>query len=272
MAVRSKRAAVAAVQAPPPQEPIVIDVNGADVVYPLPFDASRSILKSVASVGVDKSARLRRGEGDKLGFQAITNLNLTIRKGERVALVGRNGSGKTTLLRLLGGALHASRGRVQVEGSVGCLYDGLATLDLEKTGFSNIDFFGRVYGLSEAERQDLRDDVEAFTELKYFLTMPVYTYSAGMLIRLSFALLTAVSHDVLLIDEALGAGDAHFTHKAQKRSREFTESATTLVLASHSDALVRELCTRAIWLQNGKILMDGGVDEVLGSYAAFTGD
>lgn len=250
-------------------QPVVIEVNGVDVTYTLAFGASRSILKSVANFGPDRSARIRRGSGDSIGVQAIRGLNLTIRQGERVALVGRNGSGKTTLLRLLGGALYASRGRVRVEGGVGCLYDGLATLDLEKTGYDNIDFFGRVHQLSAAERLSLREDVEAFTELKHFLAMPVYAYSAGMMVRLSFALLTAVSHDVLLIDEALGAGDAHFTHKAQKRSRAFTESATTLVLASHSDAIVRELCTRAIWLHNGKVLMDGGVDEVLGSYAAF---
>lgn len=254
------------------RQPAAIELNGVDVTYTLSFDASRSILRSVASFGPDRSARIRRGAGDSIGVQAIRGLNLTIRQGERVALVGRNGSGKTTLLKLLGGALYASRGRVRVEGGVGCLYDGLATLDLEKTGYDNIDFFGRVHQLTATERLALRKDIEVFTELKHFLAMPVYAYSAGMVVRLSFALLTAVSHDVLLIDEALGAGDAHFTHKAQKRSREFTESATTLVLASHSDALVRELCTRAIWLHNGKVLMDGGVDEVLGSYAAFAGD
>ena len=199
--------------------------------------------------------------------QALDNLNLTLDHGTKVGLVGHNGAGKTTLLRVLAGIYEPNEGTVDVEGQVAPMFDQSLGMDPESSGFENIVLRGLCLGMSKREIMARTDEIAKFTELGDFLNLPIRTFSDGMRTRLAFAISTAIQPDILLLDEGIAAGDAAFLAKANKRLEAFTEQASIIVLASHSNTLISRMCTSAILLEHGRLIAQGATDEILAVYA-----
>jgi ABC-type polysaccharide/polyol phosphate transport system ATPase subunit len=204
--------------------------------------------------------------GSNLIINALNNISLEVRDGERIGLVGQNGAGKTTLLRVLAGVYPPTSGEVQVTGRVSPMFDISLGMSPDSTGLENIKVCGALWGLSRAEIAAGIDDIVEFTELGDYLKIPVRTYSAGMLLRLSFAIATLRQPEILLLDEVIGVGDASFMAKAKARLEKIVSRAQILVVSSHSDGIIRDLCDKAIWLDKGSIAAFGTVDEVLAAY------
>jgi len=196
----------------------------------------------------------------------LKNLSLDLGEGDRICLIGHNGAGKTTLLRLVAGIYPASTGSVDVKGSAFTLLSGSIALNADATGYENIRLIASLYNWPSDKYQDLVRDIEEFTELGVYLSLPTRIYSAGMQARLSFALATAQNPDILLIDEGIGAGDAHFQEKAHERVNQFVSRARILLLASHSKDLCRLMCTKALVLSKGEGVFFGGVEEGFAFY------
>jgi lipopolysaccharide transport system ATP-binding protein len=230
------------------------------IEFPLYHFDSRSLNKRVLA---KTPLRLRQDASHRVVVAALRDLDFRIGRGERVALVGSNGAGKTTLLRTLAGVYQPVSGRLEVSGSIGSLIDPAAGMDPSSTGRENIVLRGLFRGMSQAESEAMADAVGAFSGLNEFLDAPVRTYSAGMQVRLSFAMATSMEPQILLMDEWFLAGDAAFMAKARGRLAKLVTEADILVLATHDMNIVREWCTRAIRLEAGRIVADGPVAEVL---------
>ena len=230
------------------------------IEFPLYHFDARSLKKRVLA-----KSRLREDTANRVVVAALHDLSFHIGRGERVALIGHNGAGKTTLLRTLAGVFEPVAGRLEVAGLVGSLIDPSAGMDPSSTGRENIVLRGLFRGMSQAESQAMADAVGSFSGLGEFLDTPVRTYSAGMQVRLSFAMATTMEPQILLMDEWFLAGDADFMAKARDRLTRLVGEADILVLATHDMAIVREWCTRAIKLEGGRIVADGTVAEVLGA-------
>ena len=197
---------------------------------------------------------------------ALRDVGLKIERGERVGIIGFNGAGKTKLLKVMCGIYAPSEGRVVVEGDIACLFELATGFEMEATGWDNILTRGLLLGLSRAEIRDRMREIADFTELGSALDRPLKTYSAGMFVRLAFAVSTSISPDVLLLDEVIAAGDLRFHEKARRRLEQMVARASILVLVSHSMGAVRQMCGRAIWLNEGAVRLDGPADEVTAAY------
>jgi len=229
-------------------------LEGVGVAYPIYNAASKSLRKQIVSIST--GGRVSTAKGHVATVLALDDINLDLKDGDRIGLVGHNGSGKTTLLRTMAGIFRPTRGRMIVEGRVSTVFGLGAGMDPELTGYENITRMAMLLGATLSEAEAFIPEIEDFTELGQFLAMPVRTYSAGMTTRLLFAVATAVHPEILLVDEVLGAGDAAFQEKAQKRLAEFVAKASIFVLASHAPALMNQFCTRMITLEHGRIVAD----------------
>lgn len=238
-----------------------IDARGVTIEFPLYHVGARSLKKRILA---RSPLRFREDESSRVVVQAIRDLNFRIDGGERVALTGPNGAGKTTLLRTLGGIYTPVAGRLEVAGEIGVLLDAGAGFDTESTGRENIRLRGLYQGLDAAAIRRLIDDVAEFSGLGAFLDVPIRTYSAGMSVRLAFAIATASQPAVLLMDEWFLAGDAEFLERAQGRLERLVVGAEILILATHDLGIVRRWCNRVIRIEAGQIVADGSVDAVLG--------
>jgi ABC-type polysaccharide/polyol phosphate transport system ATPase subunit len=204
--------------------------------------------------------------GKLRAVQALRNISLDLKTGDRLAIVGRNGSGKTTLLQVLGGILSPSAGRLTYRGRVTSLININLGIQPEASGHRNITLRGLASGYSRKEIEQKRGEIAEFSELGEFLSMPMMSYSAGMRMRLTFAIATAFTPEILVLDEWLSAGDTAFKKKATNRMQEFVGKAGILILASHSRQLILDNCEQAIWLDGGEIRERGPVEEVLKAY------
>ncbi|WP_035918195.1 ABC transporter ATP-binding protein [Legionella fairfieldensis] len=204
------------------------------------------------------------------GFLALSNINLQIRQGERVGLIGLNGAGKSTLLKMMAKIYHPSSGICHVEGRVCPLFEFATGFEMDMNGWSNIRIRAKLLGMSSQEIKEKIQEIADFTELGKFLDYPVRTYSAGMFIRLAFAISTAIIPEILLLDEVIGAGDISFTQKAAKRMETFMQKGQILVLATHTPDLLKNFCARTLWLHQGRIMMDGPTSEVWQAYTEFS--
>lgn len=200
---------------------------------------------------------------------ALKGLNIKVSLGERVAILGRNGSGKSTLLRMLAGIYPVDRGNVQVVGQIGTLLELAQGFETESTGRENIYYRGIAMGHSPARLRQVEQEIIDFADIGDFIDLPIRTYSAGMVVRLGFAISTQLSPDILLIDEIFGAGDAAFQERAFKRIMEVVNHAGIVILATHDLALVERLCTRVIWLHGGEVIRDGATAAVMPHFKAF---
>lgn len=239
-----------------------IEIENLSLSYPvIKVGAS---LRQVAMSGMT-GGLIKRGK-DVSTVAAIHDVSLKIESGDRVGLIGHNGAGKSTLLRVLAGIYTPSSGRVEISGKVGTLLDLGFGIDPEETGWENLRFVFDLIAEDRSQIDSLIADVAEFTELGEFLSMPVRTYSAGMQMRLSFGIATAMSPNVLLMDEVIGAGDASFYVKAEQRLLSITETAEILVLATHSIDLINSWCTKVIWMDKGEIVEFGETEAVVKKY------
>jgi ABC-type polysaccharide/polyol phosphate transport system ATPase subunit len=216
-----------------------------------------------ARVGTNTTSQ----SGGVLIMHAIKDLSLEINEGDRVCLIGHNGAGKTTLLRLIAGIYPSKTGSVSVEGKVFALLSGSMALNRDATGYENIRLIANLYGWPEETYQAQVREIEEFTELGEYLSLPTRIYSAGMHARLAFALATAHSPDILLVDEGMGAGDANFQKKAKERIDSFISRARIIVLATHAAELARRMCNKALLMSNGEGVFFGDLDEAFNRYA-----
>lgn len=199
-------------------------------------------------------------------FYALKNINLTIKKGESVALIGVNGSGKSTLLKLIAGVLYPSSGNITVKGSIAPLIELGAGFDPDLTARENIYLNGAVLGYGREFMNEHFNEIMDFAELWDFIDVPIKNYSSGMVARLGFSIATEVKADILVCDEILSVGDHMFQQKCQERMDNLLKGGTTLLFVSHSIKQVKSLCKRAVWLERGLIRLDGDVDQVCDEY------
>ena len=238
-----------------------IEAADLSVEFPLYHHNARSLKKRILA---SASGRLKSDEENRVVVAALRELNLTIGQGERVALIGPNGAGKSTLLRVLAGIYEPVAGRLLIEGQIGSLIDPAAGMDSLLTGRENIVLRCLYRGLTEKQGIALAESISEFSGLGEFLDVPIRGYSAGMNIRLAFALATAMTPDILLMDEWFLAGDADFMLRAEARLAQLVTDAEILVLATHDMNIIRKWCTRVIRLSGGRIVEDGPVEKVLG--------
>jgi len=199
-------------------------------------------------------------------FYALKNINLTVHRGEAVALIGANGSGKSTLLKCIAGVLYPSAGSVQVNGSIAPLIELGAGFDPDLTARENIYLNGAVLGYDRVFMDQHFQSIMDFAELWEFVDVPVKNFSSGMVARLGFAIATEVSADILVVDEILAVGDFRFQQKCKKRMAQMMAGGTTLLFVSHSEEQVKELCGRAVWIDRGEIKVDGNTEYAFENY------
>ena len=198
--------------------------------------------------------------------EVLKNINIDIKKGETVALIGTNGSGKSTLLKLMTKILYPNKGTVETNGKLTSLLELGAGFHPDFTGRENIYFNASIFGLTKQEIDKRLDDIIAFSELGTFIDNPVRTYSSGMYMRLAFSVAINVDAEILLIDEILSVGDQHFQDKCFAKLKELSQSDKTIVIVSHSLGQIEQLCSRAIWVYQGEIRQDGNAHEVIKEY------
>lgn len=213
--------------------------------------------------------RLFKGKLRYNEFWVLNDINLEIKKGESLALIGLNGSGKTTLLKTIAGILEPSKGVVRIAGSVAPLINLGAGFDHEATAKENVFLNGAILGYSKKEMQEKYDSIVEFSELGEFMNTPIKNFSSGMLSRLGFAIAVDVQPDILLVDEILSVGDINFRQKCQKKIQEILAKGTTLVYVSHNTSEAIKLCEKALWIKDNRMHMYGPTKDVVNEYLAY---
>jgi ABC-type polysaccharide/polyol phosphate transport system ATPase subunit len=244
-----------------PQAPAgqpIIQLNGVEKVFRLnkkkPFlvhDAVRRLL-----------GREKRGED----FWAIRDVNLSVWPGESLAVVGGNGAGKSTLLSLIAGTISPTRGRVTVSGRVGALLELGAGFHPDLTGRENIYLNASLLGIQRDEAEEQFENIVTYSELRDFIDVPLRNYSSGMQVRLGFAVAIHIHPEILIMDEVMSVGDQSFQSKCSRSIRQFQEEGKTILFVSHSSGQVSQLCRRVIWLDHGRVKMEGPTKDVLAAY------
>jgi lipopolysaccharide transport system ATP-binding protein len=242
----------------------IIDFQRVCVDFPVFNSTGRSLKKRLMSVAT--GGQLSEDATGVVVIRALENLTFKFEDGERVALLGHNGAGKTTLLRVLSGVYAPTLGSAVAQGQLGSLIDISLGIDPEASGLDNIYIRGRLLGMSAAEIKAKTPEIVEYSELGDFIEMPVRTYSTGMHMRLAFTISTTLRPEILLMDEWLSVGDEGFKHKAEARMNDVVQSTNILVVATHSRELALKTCTRALWLEHGKIKMDATPSEVCDAY------
>ena len=209
---------------------------------------------------------IKRDLKPKTNFKALNNLSFTINKGERVGIIGFNGAGKSTLLKVLSGVFKPTVGSIYTNGKIAPLLELGAGFDHNYSGRENVFLNGAILGYSKEFLLSKYDEIVEFSELGDFMEIPIKNYSSGMNAKLGFSVATVVEPDILILDEILSVGDVKFQKKSGDKLKSMMGSGVTVLLVSHSTAKIRELCTRAIWLDKGKLVMDGDVDYVCDAY------
>ena len=197
---------------------------------------------------------------------ALRDVSFEIQEGETVGIVGRNGAGKSTLLKVISRVLRPSKGRIEVRGLISPILELGTGFDHELTGLENIYLNALLLGRTRREIEEKLEEIIDFSGLGDFIRSPIRNYSSGMLARLGFSVATAWLPEILILDEVLAVGDAAFTEKCEAKMRTFHDAGITILVVSHSDKVIRETCSRCIWLDAGRLRADGGTEEVLDLY------
>ncbi|MES2214592.1 MAG: ABC transporter ATP-binding protein [Pseudomonadota bacterium] len=243
-----------------------IELKNVSIDYPLEHEDGYSLKNSLLNFYV--KAQKPRAEF----FRALDNISLSIDCGEKVGIIGLNGAGKSTILRVMSGIFHPSEGSIKINGEVSPLLDFATGFERHLTGLENIKIRLLFLGLSKKEVEAKIPEIIEFSELGDFIYQQVRTYSAGMFIRLAFAVSTSIEPEILIADEIIGAGDAQFATKAKTRLEQFLSKNSTTILSSHSMDLLHSFCNRVIWLHKGKIIADGPTQEVVKDYESRAAD
>lgn len=245
-----------------------VTFDGVDIDFPIYSAHGRSLKRSV--LRFTTGGRIGVSEDDRVVVSALRGVTFSAVHGERIGLIGHNGSGKSTMLRTAAGVYEPPRGVLTVNGRVASLIDLTLGMDMEATGYENIWLRSLFLGLSPSDLATHIDEVADVTELGGFLSMPVRTYSSGMMLRLAFAVSTSVVPDILLMDEWIGVGDKSFVAKAQDRLKKLVGRTGILFIASHSEGMIKETCSRVLWLEKGQVRADGSPDDVYRDYNSWS--
>ena len=238
----------------------VIELDGVSVHYRLPRERILTFKEF--------AIQWLRGRVVYDDLVALANLDLEVHRGESIGIIGRNGAGKTTLMKVIARVLRPSEGTVEVHGKVAPLLELGAGFDMELSGRENVFLNGAILGRSRREMQRRFPGIVEFSELGHFIDAPLRTYSTGMVARLGFAIATDVEPDILLIDEILSVGDIEFQRRCSERLESILARGATLVLVSHSPESVLQLCARAVWLEQGRVIADGPARDVVDAFVA----
>ena len=243
---------------------IAIKVTHVSKDFKLYYDKAHTLKEKILFF-----SKKNRDKNDIL--HVLKDINLEIKKGETVALIGTNGSGKSTLLKLMTKIIYPNKGTITTNGKLTSLLELGAGFHEDFTGRENIYFNASIFGLTRTEIDKKIDEIIEFSELGDFIDNPVRTYSSGMYMRLAFSVAINVQAEIILIDEILAVGDQHFQDKCFKKLMELKEAGKTIVIVTHSMQQVKQICDRAIWLYKGEVRMDGSVSKVLDEYIKVCG-
>ena len=230
------------------------------------YDSLRSLRKTVFDRVTGGIIQRQGRHQDDVAIKSLNGVSLRLVDGDRLGLLGHNGAGKSTLLKVIAGIYEPTAGRVLVEGHITTLFTAMPGYDGDSTGYENIITAGLLLGLTRSEIMRKIPEIEEFSGLGEYLSLPARTYSSGMSVRLGFSLATALDPGILLMDEGIGAGDAQFAERAKKRMQEFIGRSSIMVIASHSDDLLRSTCNKAALMLAGRIATIGPVGDVLEEY------
>lgn len=236
----------------------LIEVKAASVTYRIRHGASPTLKQTVIQ-------SIKREKLD-VEIQALKEVSFSVNQGEMLAVVGSNGAGKSTLLKLLARVLPPTSGQVIVRGSVAPMIELGAGFNGELTGRENVVLYGTLLGRKPKEVQSRVDSIAAWAGIDESIDLPLRTYSSGMVAKLAFAVATDVQSDVILVDEVLSIGDAEFQEKSKERMREFFQGDSAVILVTHDEKAVRDLASKAIWIDHGRVMEYGEVDKVLSAY------
>jgi ABC-type polysaccharide/polyol phosphate transport system ATPase subunit len=236
-----------------------------NVDFPI-YGTQRSLRKVLLEGATGGLVGRDKTRSNRITVRALVDISLDLKDGDRLGLVGHNGAGKSTLLKVMAGVYEPSSGQVLTRGRITPLFDAMPGMDPEDTGYENTITAGMLFGMTRNEIEMKVPEIEEFSELGEYFALPMRSYSAGMVTRLGFAVATAIEPGILLMDEGIGAGDARFAERAAKRMEKFIGRSRILVLASHSEALIRSTCNKAAFMKSGKVLAVGGIDEIFKQY------
>jgi lipopolysaccharide transport system ATP-binding protein len=239
-------------------------LNNVCVDVPIYNVNSRSIKKTlIKSLGHNKIIQDQNGIQM---VQALKNININLNSGDRLGLIGPNGAGKSTLLRVLSGVYSPTNGSISSKGKVSSLIDLTLGMDVEASGIENIYIQGELFEISKKIIDKNIDDIINFSELNEFIEMPIRTYSAGMIFRLGFSVLTFLQPEILIMDEWIAVGDNNFSKKVNERLKFILEKTKVFVIASHSKDLILDVCNRVVWIENGTVRLDGSPKKLCDLY------
>ena len=243
------------------KEDIAISVKNVTKEFTVYEDKSYFLKEKIGHLGRNKKRK----------HVVLKNVSCDIKRGQSVALIGVNGSGKSTLLKLLNKIIYPEKGTIEINGKVSSMIELGAGFNTDFTGRENIYFNASMYGLGKKDIDPIIDKIIEFSELGDFIETPVRTYSSGMYMRLAFSIAVNVQAEILLIDEILAVGDAHFQAKCLNKMKELKAEGKTMVFVSHNIGQVKSFCDRALWIKDGKIIMDGDTGKVLDEYIKVQG-
>jgi ABC-type polysaccharide/polyol phosphate transport system ATPase subunit len=241
-----------------------IELRNVNVEFPVYNINARSLKKRFLRLAT--GGNVSSDANQHIVVRSLNDINVSISHGDRVGLIGHNGSGKSTLLRLLAHIYEPVAGQIKVDGFVSPMLNLMSGIEAEFTGYENIHMRGTILGLTKTEIKSQMSAIAELTGLGDYLNMPVRTYSSGMMVRLAFAISTSINPDILLIDEIFGAGDASFMEKARQKMVSLLNQSSIVVIATHSDELIKEFCNKALLLESGKVKYFGNIDEALKQY------
>ena len=241
-------------------------LDGVWLKFHLRFYKKRLTLRGAAITGLQSMVRRKKRRESQDEFWALRGIDLNLPRGEVLGVVGANGAGKSTLLRVIAGIYSPDRGQVQSQGTIATLLSLGAGFNLRRPGRENVYNNGILLGLTREQIDEKMDAIVAMSDLGDFIDAPVMTYSSGMRARLGFSIAVNVDPDILLIDEVVGAGDERFRKRVGTIFDQLTGGRATIVFVSHSTDLVKEHCTRAVWLEKGRIRLDGDAAGVVDAY------
>ena len=241
--------------------PLAVKVNDLSITYRTTFERKPTLKQALVRFG--------RGQRAVKEIEAIKDISFDVRNGTAMGIIGSNGAGKSTLMRAMAGILPPTTGSIEVWGRASTLLALGVGFNHNLTGRENIILGGLAAGLSRREVEERAVEVAEWTELGDFIDMPMQTYSSGMTARVGFSVAVHMKPDILMIDEALSTGDAHFREKANAKMAELRESARAMFLVSHGLGSIKEMCNEAIWLDRGKLMMRGEPEDVVKAYMKF---
>lgn len=253
---------MSSLSASPDERPLAVKVDDLCITYRTTFERKPTLRSALVRFG--------RGERAVREVEAIKHLTMAVPEGTAMGIIGANGAGKSTLMRAIAGILPPTSGSIEVWGKASTLLALGVGFNKDLSGRENIILGGLASGLSRKEVEERADEVAEWTEIGDFIEMPMRTYSSGMSARVAFSVAVHMKPDILMVDEALSTGDARFREKANDKMAELRESARAMFLVSHGLNSIKEMCTHAMWLDHGTLMMSGEPEEVVEEYKNFT--